>query len=79
MEFFHAVKALACHIVVVCMRANPKPKHSILYFLAQGPVMKADADGPVPTHFFQMQRRVSRIGFQTRERFVGKFLDVDRQ
>jgi hypothetical protein len=61
------------------MRANPKPKYSILYFPAQGPVMKTDPYRPVPADLFQMQRRVSRIGFEQGERPIGKFPDVDWQ
>jgi hypothetical protein len=54
------------------MRSNPKPKYPVVYLTAQGPVMKANADGPVRTNFLEMQRGVSRINFELGERFVGQ-------
>src|SRR5450631_3814820 len=58
---------LADQSIVIGVRADPEPNISIFRLDSQGSVAQADADGPISSNFFELERGVARIALERRK------------
>jgi hypothetical protein len=58
--------------VVFSVGSDPEPDQGIFFLHSQSPVLSADSYRPELIHFFEVQRRVSRIFFEQIEGGVGQ-------
>ena len=61
---------LADEPVVLRMRPDPPPEHAVINVHAERPIVIADTHRPEATDCLEMERRVTRIRFQTLELLV---------
>jgi hypothetical protein len=58
---------LADQSIVIGVRADPEPNISIFRLDSQSSVAQADADGPISSNFFELERGVARIALERRK------------
>jgi hypothetical protein len=68
-------ETLADQTIVVSVRADPEPKISIVSFDSQSSVAQADADGPISSNFFELERRMALITLEQGKIGVGQLPD----
>jgi hypothetical protein len=55
------LRALINYSVVLRVRAYPKPEIATFDFNGESPIAKSDADRPIASHLFELQRWVAWI------------------
>lgn len=67
---------LSDQAIILCVAADPEPEKIIAIPHRQCTIVQADADSPLPSDRFELERRVGRIAFQKHEIAIGQALDM---
>ena len=68
----------ANELVVLAMRAHPKPMNAVFDRLTERPVVETDADAvEAATYYLEMQGGVRRVGFELGKASMGHRLNIN--
>ena len=70
--------SLADELVIFSVRADPKPRDTVLHVNAKSPTMKPNAHRGKLTDSLELKRRMTWVGSKQRERLVREGPDLDR-